>query len=132
MNIGPAGLVFDIAVAVVFTAVGSVFAAGDAALSEIPEGRRQALSAEGSPAASAFRRFVQDPTGIIARWLVGRIVAITLAAMLLGEAARIAGIERYAIAAAVLGISSTAETALTRSAHRNPARLQEPARELAA
>ena len=103
MNIGPAGLVFDIAVAVVFTAVGSVFAAGDAALSEIPEGRRQALSAEGSPAASAFRRFVQDPTGIIARWLVGRIVAITLAAMLLGEAARIAGIARYAIAAAVLG-----------------------------
>jgi len=103
VNIGPAGLVFDIAVAVVFTAVGSVFAAGDAALSEIPEGRRQALSAEGSPAASAFRRFVQDPTGIIARWLVGRIVAITLAAMLLGEAARIAGIARYAIAAAVLG-----------------------------
>jgi CBS domain containing-hemolysin-like protein len=89
--------------AAVFTAVGSVFAAGDAALTEIPEGRMQALSAEGSPTAATFRRFARDPTGILSRWLVGRVLAITLAAMLLGEAARLAGLERYAIAAAVLG-----------------------------
>ena len=86
-----------------FTAVGSVFAAGDAALSEIPEGRMQALSAEGVPTAATFRRFARDPTGILSRWLVGRVLAITLAAMLLGEAARLAGLERYAIPAAVLG-----------------------------
>jgi putative hemolysin len=103
VNTGPGGLVLDVIAAAAFTAIGSVFAAGDAALAEIPEGRLQALGAEGSPSAAAFRRFAQDPTGIISRWLVGRVVAITLAAMLLGEAARLAGLVRYTIPAAVLG-----------------------------
>jgi CBS domain containing-hemolysin-like protein len=112
--------------AAVFSAAGSVFAAADAALTEIPEARLQALSAEGSHSSAAFSRFVRDPTGIISRWLVGRVVALTLAAMLLGEAARLAGIERYTIPAAVLGtvlIYGTFTEVLGTLARRRPERV---------
>jgi CBS domain containing-hemolysin-like protein len=101
VNKGPGGLVVDLLAAAIFAAVGSMFAAGDAALTEIPEGRLQALSADGS--GSSFRRFTSDPTGIIARWLVGRVVAISAATILLGDAARMLGVGRYTIPLAVLG-----------------------------
>ena len=54
---GPGGLVVEIAAAALVTAIGSLFAAGDAALTEIPEGRMQALSADtgsrGAPSAAS-------------------------------------------------------------------------------
>lgn len=82
-------------------AVGSLFAAGDAALSEIPEGRMQALSADA--AGAAFRRFAGDPVRIISRWLVGRVVALSAATALLVDVARGAGFDRSAGFLAVLG-----------------------------
>jgi CBS domain containing-hemolysin-like protein len=85
------------------TAVGSLFAAGDAALSEIPEGRMQALSADVTGAGAAFRRFTADPLRIVSRWLVGRVVALSVATVLLNDAAHGAGLDRLALPVAVLG-----------------------------
>ena len=85
------------------TAAGSLFAAGDAALSEIPEGRMQALSADVTGAGAAFRRFTADPLRILSRWLVGRVVALSVATVLLDDAAHDVGLDRLALPVAVLG-----------------------------
>jgi putative hemolysin len=98
---GPGGVVFEFLAAALATAVGSLFAGGDAALTEIPEGRMQALSGGGT--GEPFRRFTQDPTRLLSRWLVGRVVAISVATMLLGDAARRIGIVRWDLPVAVLG-----------------------------
>ncbi|HXN32505.1 MAG TPA: hemolysin family protein [Polyangiaceae bacterium] len=101
MNAGPGGLVVQVIAAAAATAVGSLFAAGDAALSEIPDGRMQALLAD--PSGAAFRRFTSDPLRILSRWLVGRVVALSAATVLLNEVARSAGLDRIALPLAVLG-----------------------------
>jgi CBS domain containing-hemolysin-like protein len=108
---GPGGVVVEFSAAALATAIGSLFAAGDAALTEIPEARLQALSAtEGSRgaaantgASTAFRRFTRDPTQIISRWLVARVVAISVATMLMGDAVQRAGVVRFVLPLAVLG-----------------------------
>jgi CBS domain containing-hemolysin-like protein len=101
---GPASVVVELVAAAFTTAVGSLFVAGDAALTEIPEARLQALSAADSgPGADGFRRFLRDPTRVLSRWLVGRIVAISVATMLLDDVARRAGIAAFAFPVAVLG-----------------------------
>ncbi len=90
MITGPLGVVVDFIAAALAAAIGSLFAAGDAALTEIPEGRMQALSSDAPIGAGGadFRRFTRDPTQILSRWLVGRVVAISVATVLLGDAAR--------------------------------------------
>ncbi len=103
MNAGPGGLVAELVGAAVVTAVGSLFAAGDAALSEIPEGRVQALSADASAVGATFRRFARDPMRVLSRWLVGRVVALSVASVLLSDAARICGLDRLGLLLAVLG-----------------------------
>jgi putative hemolysin len=95
---GPGGLV-DIATAVLLTAVGSLFAAGDAALNEIPDGRMIALAAE--PARATFRRYSADPTRVLSRWLVGRTITIAVAAVLLYGAAQSLG--ELALPISILG-----------------------------
>jgi putative hemolysin len=85
------------------TAVGSLFAAGDAALSEIPEGRMQALSASAGGAGTAFRRYTTDPLRVLSRWLVGRVVALSVATVLLHQAALAEGVDGFALPVAVLG-----------------------------
>jgi putative hemolysin len=94
----------ELVAAGVATAVGSLFAASDAALTEIPEGRLQALCAD-PHVGPAFRRFTQDPLRLLSRWLVGRVVAVSIASVLLSDAARLLGLDRLALAlpAAVLG-----------------------------
>jgi putative hemolysin len=101
VNAGPGGLVVQVIAAAAATAVGSLFAAGDAALSEIPDGRMQALLAD--PSGAAFRRFASDPLRVLSRWLVGRVVALSAATVLLNEVARSAGLDRIALPLAVLG-----------------------------
>ncbi|MGA7123270.1 MAG: hemolysin family protein [Polyangiaceae bacterium] len=101
MNAGPGGFVVQLLAAASATAVGSLFAAGDAALSEIPDGRMQALTA--TPLGAAFRRFTDDPLRVLSRWLVGRVVALSAATVLLNEVARGAGLDRIALPLAVLG-----------------------------
>src|ERR1700722_3356935 len=61
----------------------------------------QALSADTSGV--AFRRFTADPQRILSRWLVGRVVALSVAPVLLNDAARGAGLDRLALLVAVLG-----------------------------
>jgi putative hemolysin len=99
----PGGLVVELALAALVTAVGSLFAAGDAALSQIPQGRMQALSADTTGAGAPFRRFAADPLRVLSRWLVGRVVALSVASVLLHDAARSCGLERAALPVAVLG-----------------------------
>jgi CBS domain containing-hemolysin-like protein len=89
--------------AAVVTALGSLFAGGDAALTEIPDGRMQALSADATGLGTAFRRFAADPTRVFSRWLVGRVVALSLASVLLDHAGHTLGLERLALPVAVLG-----------------------------
>jgi CBS domain containing-hemolysin-like protein len=101
VNAGPGGLAAQVIAAAAATAVGSLFAAGDAALSEIPDGRMQALTA--NPSGAAFRRFTNDPLRVLSRWLVGRVVALSAATVLLNEGARSAGLDRIALPLAVLG-----------------------------
>ncbi len=106
MNTVLGGVVVEVLAAALATAVGSLFAAGDAALTELPEGRIQALSAAEGTGAS-FRRFARDPAQILSRWLVGRVVAICVATMLLDDAARRAGVERFVFPIAMLGVVLT-------------------------
>jgi putative hemolysin len=101
VNAGPGGLVVQLLAAAAVTVVGSLFAAGDVALSEIAEGRMQALTAD--PSGAAFRRFTADPLRVLSRWLVGRVVALSAATVLLNECARSAGLDRIALPLAVLG-----------------------------
>jgi putative hemolysin len=68
-------------------ALGSLFATGDAALNALSEARLEALTQGEGPAADAFRRYAKDRARVLARWLVGRIVTISLAAALIDEAA---------------------------------------------
>jgi CBS domain containing-hemolysin-like protein len=65
--------------------IGSLFAAGDAALQALPEPRLQALGVGHAPDALAFRRFASDRQRTLSRWLVGRIVALSAASALFSE-----------------------------------------------
>jgi CBS domain containing-hemolysin-like protein len=103
VNAGPGGLVVELVSAALVTAVGSLFAAGDAAVSEIPEGRVQALAADSTGPGAAFRRFLRDPMRVLSRWLVGRIVSLSVATVLLNDAARSAGLDRLGLPVAVVG-----------------------------
>ena len=103
MTASPGGLVVELMLAALVTTVGSLFAAADVALSQIPQGRMQALSADTTAAGAPFRRFAADPPRLLSRWLVGRIVALSMASVLLHDAARSCGLERLALPLAVLG-----------------------------
>jgi putative hemolysin len=123
---GPGGLVLDALGAAAVTVLGSFFAAADAALREIPEARLQALAQ--ALGGGSFRRYVRDPPRILSRWLVGRVVALSVASVLLNDAARSAGLVRWALPVAVLGAVATygtfTEVALT-LARRIPERVGE-------
>jgi putative hemolysin len=107
VNTGPGGLAVDFVAAALAMAVGSLFAAGEAALSEIPEGRMVALSALSRSTGAAFRRFTSDPLRVHSRWLVGRVVALSLAALLLNDAARGARLDGLALPLSVIGVVVT-------------------------
>lgn len=104
LSAGPGGLVADVVAAALVTSVGSLFAAGDAALTEIPEGRMLALTSDARSSGAAFRRYTADPLRVHSRWLVGRVLALSIATVLLNEAARLSGLERWgALVVAVIG-----------------------------
>lgn len=118
----------ELLAATLVTAFGSLFAASDTALAEIPEGRLQALSAEATSSGAAFNRFAQDRLRIVSRWLVGRVVCLSLASVLLGDAAHRAGLQRLALPASVLGAVLTYGTfteILATFARRRPERVGE-------
>ena len=65
-------------------AVGSLFASADAALSSLPEARLQTLVDEDDD--STFRRFAANRSGVLLRWLVARVVALSIASIVLARA----------------------------------------------
>jgi len=74
----------SIAFAFVAAALGSLFAAADAALTSLPEPRLQARAAEPH---SVFKRYEEHRVRILSRWLVARVATISLAAAVLSSAA---------------------------------------------
>ena len=105
MAVEPGGIVVELVLAALVTAIGSLFAAGEAALSEIPDGRMLALASEPGRDGAAFRRFTADPLRVLSRWLVGRVVALSGATVLLAQAAGSLG--RAALFVAIIGVVVT-------------------------
>lgn len=63
----------------------------------------QALSAGTDPAGRAFGRYTAEPLKILSRWLVGRVVSLSVATVLLHQAALTLGVDGFALPLAVLG-----------------------------
>jgi CBS domain containing-hemolysin-like protein len=74
-----------IVLAILAAALGSLFASADAALTALPEARLQAL-VEAKDA--GFVRYDNDRLRLLSRWLVARVLAISLAAVVLADAFR--------------------------------------------
>ncbi len=73
----------SVVLAVLVAALGSLFASADAALTALPEARLQTL-VEAKEA--GFERYAAGRIRILSRWLVGRVVSISCAAVLLADA----------------------------------------------
>lgn len=86
--------------AVVASVLGSLFAAGDAAVTSIPEAVVQSLARDPR---SPFARYLAQRSRILSRWLVCRVTAIAIAAALLQEAADQAGVRNIGPVLAMLG-----------------------------
>lgn len=71
-----------IVLAVLAAAIGSLFASADAALTSLPEARLQALVEAKDP---GFVRFANDRLRLLSRWLVARVLSISLAAVVLAD-----------------------------------------------
>ncbi len=78
---------WTIAAAVGVAILGSLFAAGDAALTSLPEGRLKALAELGGTTGPAYARYAKDRVRVLSRWLVARVIAISLTAALLADLA---------------------------------------------
>jgi CBS domain containing-hemolysin-like protein len=71
---------------VAFLVVGALFSAADAAVSSLPEARLRAMLDAVHPGERrALRRVLEDPTSVLARLLVGRIVCHVSASVLAAE-----------------------------------------------
>ncbi len=75
--------VTPVAVALASAALGSLFASADAALMSLPEARLQLLVDGGE---RAFVVYAADRLGLLSRWLVARVVALSLASVMLARA----------------------------------------------
>ncbi|MDB4942123.1 MAG: Magnesium and cobalt efflux protein CorC [Labilithrix sp.] len=110
-----------IALAVVAAAVGSLFVSADAALTSLPEARLQALIEQDEDA--TFKRYASDPLRVLSRWLVARVVALSIASVVMSHALEpLLGVTEAAIAsvgAAVLVYATSAEI-LSTIARRRP------------
>ena len=116
-----------VVLALLITFVGSLFAAGDAALAALPEARLRSLVDPASHSANRalFARFVDHRLSVLSHWLVGRVVAIGFATALIAEAAQAYVSPRAALFLAVLaGVVSYGIFAETLSvvARRRPER----------
>ena len=76
LNLGP------IALAILAAAIGSLFAAADSAVTALPEGRLQSLIDDED---AAFMRYSENRLSVLSRWLVVRVLAISLSAVVLAD-----------------------------------------------
>ena len=73
----------EIAGVVAFLVIGALFSAADAAVASLPEPRLRAMLDAAHPGEGrALRRVLEDPTAVLARLLVGRIVCHVLASVI--------------------------------------------------
>ena len=107
---GPATEAEWIVGAATASVLGSLFAAGDAAVTAIPEAVVQSLARDPR---SPFARYVRDRSSVLSRWLVCRIIGIAISAALLQEAADQAAVRDFgpllAMAGAILVYGTLAE-----------------------
>jgi putative hemolysin len=75
-----------IALAIAVSVVGSLFGSADAALTSLPEARLQSL-VQGQKD-EGFARYARDRLRLLSRWLVARVLAVSLSAVVLTEAFR--------------------------------------------
>ncbi len=99
--------VATIAFAVVSAALGSLFATGDAALTSLPESRLQALTGAGGPTGAAFQRYAKDRVRVLSRWLVARLVAISVSAAVIDDVAEHQGLAGFGPFVAVFTVVVT-------------------------
>jgi len=107
-----------------FAALGSAFAAADAALGSLNAGRLSALHEEAKGRSKdALGRYLADPTRAHSRWLVGRILFTALAAILVTIAVQPYAESPWGVAAlGTLGLllmyGTLAEVSTTLARHR--------------
>ncbi len=108
------------ALAIFAAMFGSLFASADTALNTLPEAQLQALIEDGEP---EFRRYARDRLRVLSRWLVMRVVSISVAAGLFEASAEDIWGKTWAavtaVAAPVLVYGTCAE-ALSTLARRRP------------
>jgi putative hemolysin len=76
-----------LAAAVIAGALGSLFATGDAAVTALSEPRLQALKAGTGRTARIFQRYADDRGRVLSRWLVARVLCISVTTALISQAA---------------------------------------------
>jgi CBS domain containing-hemolysin-like protein len=72
--------------AVVFGALAAVFATGDAALTALSEARLEALKSAGGANAPLFQRYSVERGRVLSRWLVARVLTISVTTAVISEA----------------------------------------------
>lgn len=109
-----------IVLAILAAAIGSLFACADAALTSLPEARLQALAEANDP---GFVRYSTHRLRLLSRWLVARVLAISLAAVVLADALRSElgpGLAAFcAVVISVLVYTTFAEVLGTIARHRS-------------
>ncbi|MCU0694497.1 MAG: CNNM domain-containing protein, partial [Polyangiaceae bacterium] len=87
--------------------LGAVFAAATSSVGSMPVTRITVLRDEATGAKrEALSRYLQNPTRVLSRWLVGRIGCTALTAVLIGNAVRHLA-PHWAVPVAVLGTLAT-------------------------
>src|SRR5581483_2692788 len=112
-----------IASAVLAAAIGSLFAAGDAAVNNLGEGRLAGLSTPPPSTTSPFIRYTLHRNRILSRWLVGRVLSMASATALLDAAGTSFEFGRWRPLFAVLGavvLYATFTEILNTIARRSP------------
>src|ERR1019366_8499836 len=99
MERGPLGYFLGGLIAAAF---GSLFAGGDVALNTLTEAQLESF-AKDKAKEPVFRRYLKNPDRVVSRWLVGRVAAIALAAVLFDEASQTLGASNSAVVFGVIG-----------------------------
>ena len=73
--------------AVIFGGLASLFATGDAALTTLSEARLQALQSGTSRHARLYQRYAAERGRVVSRWLVARVLAISVTTALIAQSA---------------------------------------------
>ncbi|NOU32472.1 MAG: HlyC/CorC family transporter [Polyangiaceae bacterium] len=92
-----------LAIAAAASLVASFSYAGDLACVTLSAGKLAALATGDGPHAPVFARFLKDRDKILSRWLIVRVVALSLAAALLVDFANAAGVPHLRLAIALGG-----------------------------